>query len=120
MPQIRLEGSPALLDALDLQPLIAEIHDRIVTIAKAQLIDCKTLVMDARAERIGDGSLAMLHAEIRLLPGRDLATKQALGAAVTEVMEKAVLSHKNGLSLQVTAEIIEFPKETYSKRVIPA
>lgn len=120
MPQIRLEGSPALLDALDLQPLIAEIHDRIVTIAKAQLIDCKTLVMDARAERIGDGSLAMLHAEIRLLPGRDLATKQALGAAVTEVMEKAVLSHKNGLSLHVTAEIIEFPKETYSKRVIPA
>ncbi len=122
MPQIRLEGSPSLLDALDLQPLLAAIHEAVVALAGAQLIDCKTLVLDARADRVntGTGMDAMLHAEIRLLPGRSLDTKQALGAAVVDLLAAAAKPHQNGRTLQATVEIIEFPRETYTKRLIPA
>lgn len=102
--------------------MLAEIHAAIVRIAAAKLVDCKTLVLAAHADRIGDNPAteAMLHLEIRLLPGRDLATKQALGAAVTEIMASAVKPHQNGRNLQVTAEILEFARETYAKQVLPA
>ncbi len=122
MPQIRLEGSPVLLDTVDIQTMLTEVHAAIVRIAAAKLADCKTLVLDARSDRIGDtpATEAMLHLEIRLLPGRDLATKQALGAAVTEIMAAAAKPHQNGRTVQVTAEILEFARETYAKQVLPA
>ncbi|MFY7777507.1 MAG: 5-carboxymethyl-2-hydroxymuconate Delta-isomerase [Elstera sp.] len=122
MPQIRLEGSPSLLAALDLSPMLNAIHDTVVAIAGAKHADCKTLVRDARADHInlGDGTDTMLHAEIRLMPGRELATKQALGAAVAEILEAAAKPHLNGRSLQATVEIVEFLRETYAKRVVSA
>jgi 5-carboxymethyl-2-hydroxymuconate isomerase len=54
------------------------------------------------------------------MPGRELATKQALGAAVAEVLETAAKPHLNGRSLQATVEIVEFLRETYAKRVVSA
>lgn len=122
MPQIRLEGSPSLLAALDLPPMLNAIHDAVVRIANAKHADCKTLVLEAYADHVnrGDGTETMLHAEIRLLPGRELATKQALGAAVAELLEAAATPHLAGRGLQATVEIIEFPRETYAKRVVPA
>ena len=122
MPQIRLEGSPSLLAALDLPPMLNAIHDAVVAIAGAKHADCKTLVRDTRADHInlGDGTETMLHAEIRLMPGRELATKQALGAAVAEVLEIAAKPHLKGRSLQATVEILELLRETYAKRVVPA
>lgn len=122
MPQIRLEGSPSLLAALDLPPMLSAIHDAVVEIAHAQHADCKTLVLNAHADHInrGDGTETMLHVEIRLLPGRELATKQSLGAAVAALLETAALPHLNGRGLQATVEVLEFPRETYAKRVVTA
>lgn len=122
MPQIRLEGSPSLLAVLDLKPMLSAIHDSVVRIAGAQLVDCKTLVLDTRADHInrGDGSETMLHVEIRLLPGRELATKQALGAAVAEALAAAATPHLNGRSLSASVDVLEFARETYAKCVVPA
>jgi 5-carboxymethyl-2-hydroxymuconate isomerase len=120
MPQIRVEATPSLLQRLDVQPLLAEIHAAIVDLAQgAKLDDCKSRVYALTDTRQGDGTTpsAMFHVDVKLLSGRTPEIKQTLGKAILALVDKHVGPHAKGFTLQASVELIDMPRDTFFKTV---
>lgn len=61
---------------------------------------------------------AFVHGRLSILDGRDLATRQALGQAVCEVIAEAVRSGTNNTPVQISVEVREMERASYAKQVI--
>ena len=116
MPQICIEYSGKF--GADFRPrsLAAAVHAHLADIARAELKSCKTRLVEQETF-IGDGSSqnAMVHVDIRLMPGRSDEQKQWLGKAVLASLEEAV-GPQSELDLQLTVEVRELEAANYHKR----
>jgi 5-carboxymethyl-2-hydroxymuconate isomerase len=117
MPQVTIEYSGNLGTAFDSRACARVVHDRLVEHAAAELGNCKTRLIEHGEFLIGDGArqYAMIHVDLRILPGRSDDQKGALGRAVLEALEQA-LSGVSGLDLQLTVEVRELDGANYHKR----
>lgn len=60
---------------------------------------------------------AYMHAKVSLLSGRSVEVRQAISELVLEVMQQYITPQPE-LKIQLCVEIIEMPKQTYSKAII--
>jgi 5-carboxymethyl-2-hydroxymuconate isomerase len=118
VPQVAIEYSANLAGALDVRALGLRIHDLLVAHAGAGLLNCKTRLVRIEDSLIGDGapSAAMIHADLRILPGRSAAQKRALGEEVLAALGDAAPDWDG--TLQLTAEVRELDGDNYHKRLI--
>jgi len=68
---------------------------------------------------LGEEPQAYLHAKVSLLSGHSNEMKQQISQQILQVLQQN-LPAQTGLTVQVCVEIIEMPKESYSKAVIAA
>ncbi|MFD2261735.1 5-carboxymethyl-2-hydroxymuconate Delta-isomerase [Lacibacterium aquatile] len=120
MPQIRIEATPSLLQRIDVQPILAEIHEAVVaTCPPAKLADCKSRVYGLTATRQGDGTTpsAMFHVDLKLIAGRAVEVRQEIGTNILAILDKHIGPHAKGLTIQTSVEVMEMPRETFFKSV---
>jgi 5-carboxymethyl-2-hydroxymuconate isomerase len=96
------------------------VHDALVEHAEAELLNCTTRLSALPRYLIGDGAdeRAMVHADLRILPGRSEEQKRALGEAVLAALEVAV-SGASGFDVQLTVEVRELGTHYLKRRLGP-
>jgi 5-carboxymethyl-2-hydroxymuconate isomerase len=116
MPQVSIEHSDNLGSAFDAAGFARAVHGLLVAHADAELANCKTRLVEHKVV-IGDGkpSNAMVHVDLRVLPGRSDAQKRQLGSEVLAALEKA-MSALSGFDLQLTVEVRELDGANYHKK----
>lgn len=117
MPQISIEYSANLDAAFDPRQFAARVHEALVEHAAAELLNCKTRLVRLGDHLIGDGAgeRAMVHVDLRILPGRDPEQKRRLGETVLARLEEAVAGARD-LDAQLTVEVRELDGANYHKR----
>ncbi len=117
MPQISIEYSANLGAAFDAPRFAAAVHQAVVEHAAAELANCKSRLIELTDFLMGDGASerAMVHVDLRILPGRDAEQKSRLGEAVIHLLAEAV-GEASGFDLQLTVEVRELDGENYHKR----
>ncbi|WP_059411614.1 5-carboxymethyl-2-hydroxymuconate Delta-isomerase [Cupriavidus basilensis] len=63
---------------------------------------------------------AFVHATLRILDGRELAVRQALGKAVCEAIAEQVRPGQAGESVQVSVDVVEMERASFAKQVVGA
>ncbi|WP_454726346.1 MULTISPECIES: 5-carboxymethyl-2-hydroxymuconate Delta-isomerase [Cupriavidus] len=61
---------------------------------------------------------AFVHATLRILDGRELAVRQALGKAVCEAITEQVRPGLAGESVQVSVDVVEMERASFAKQVV--
>ncbi len=119
MPQIEIEYSANLGAVFDGRRLAGAVHAALVEHAAAELPNCKTRLTELANYLIGDGApeRAMVHVDLRILPGRNDEQKRQLGEAVLGALGAAVAG-ASALELQLTVEVRELDGANYHKRRI--
>ena len=108
MPHIIVEYSANLNGQVDVQGLVATLHD---TLAKAGIdkTRIKTRAVALSDYRVGDlADGAMIHATLLLLKGRDIPTRKSYGQSLYDVLKPAAPA-----GCAVTLEVREMEPETY-------
>ncbi len=116
MPQTEIEYSASLGAVFDARRLAGAVHEALVEHAAAELPNCKTRLTELADYLIGDGApeRAMVHVDLRILPGRNDEQKRQLGEAVLGALGEAVAG-VSGLDLQLTVEVRELDGANYHK-----
>lgn len=116
MPQIAIEYSSNLAGTIDAEAIGRAVHAALVEHAGADLANCKTRLVRLDHYLIGDGDAkrAMIHADVRILPGRSDDQKRRLGQAVLETLQRSV-ADISGFDLQLTVEVRELDGSNYHK-----
>lgn len=119
MPQIRLECSRAMADALDTSALFAALHTLVVQTAKATLPACKSRVSIIEGTYIADGASDrdMAHLEIGLLSGRSPEVLAEVGSTALSLLRTHALpvAEKKGIRLETSVRLIDMPPALYFK-----
>ncbi|WP_420991861.1 5-carboxymethyl-2-hydroxymuconate Delta-isomerase [Cupriavidus sp. 30B13] len=61
---------------------------------------------------------AFVHATLRILDGRELAVRQALGKAICEAIAEQVRPDQSGESVQVSVDVVEMERASFAKQVV--
>ncbi len=119
MPQITIEYSGNLEHAFAARDLARSIHERLPALIDTQLASCKTRLVMHEDMLIGDGSddNAMIHVDLRILPGRSNDQKLKLGEAVMAMLESSVRKPPQ-MKLQLTVEVRDLERDHYRKRLL--
>jgi len=97
MPHIHLEYSDNI-DTLEVKPMLLALNQA--------LLD-------------GEDAEAYLHAKVSLLSGRDEATQSAISKLLLKTLQQNFKAPTD-LAVQICVEIIEMPRNSYSKLVLKA
>lgn len=114
MPHVIIDHSAGLEQTHDMQALCQAIYDTLA--AHPAIPNPTSLKIRIRAHDtyvIGTRPGSFAHAELRLLPGRDDATKTALTALVLDQMAQALPSAGS-----LTVEACEMHGPSYAKRLL--
>ena len=120
MPQVEIEYSANLADSFDARAFAGRVHEALVEHAGADLLNCKTRLSALGDYLVGDGApeRAMVHADLRILPGRSDEQKQALAEGVLEALTEAAKGAA-GLDVQLTVEVRELGAHYLKRRLSP-
>ena len=118
MPQVEIEYSANLEDGFDAERFARTVHEALVEHADADLLNCKTRLSSIPHYLIGDGApgRAMVHTDLRILPGRSTEQKRALGEAVLAGLESAARDI-GGFDIQLTVEVRELGPDYLKRRI---
>ena len=121
MPHLHLEYS-ANLD-LDAKPVLLALNQAMRDAAYVQIAndvksravpqDCYVIGVDA------DSKTGYVHLKVSLLSGRSTEQKAEISNCLLQVLQQTVPTHAS-VTLQLCVEIIEIPKESYAKVILPA
>jgi 5-carboxymethyl-2-hydroxymuconate isomerase len=119
VPQIVVDFSANLAGAFDARGFALKLHDALVEIAGANIESCKTRLVRRDDMVIASGELerGMMHADIRILPGRNAEQKSRLGEVALELLGGS-LSKPQGFHVQLSVEVGELDRDNYHKRVL--
>ncbi|WP_034584479.1 5-carboxymethyl-2-hydroxymuconate Delta-isomerase [Acinetobacter sp. HR7] len=120
MPHLHIEYSDNL-QSLEIKPMLLAIHQaffdaKYITEPK----DLKSRAIRQQDYVIGldvNTTQAYVHAKVSLLSGRSPELKQAISQCVLQVLQQHV-QPQLGLEIQLCVEILDMPREYYSKAVI--
>lgn len=119
MPHIHVEYSDNL--ALDVKPLLIALNQTMLDGAYVHsVLDVKTRAQSQSMYVIGldDPNQGYIHVKVSLLSGRSIHLQHEISEKLLQVLQ----AHCNEprLNVQLCVEILQMPKETYSKQVIVA
>ena len=107
MPHIIAEYSANLEDRLDVQALVADLHQAAIDSAVADLVAIRTRAVRREHFRVADGNPAngFVHIVARMRRGRTAEQRKALGQALLAAADKRLASvyptHPIGLTVEV-------------------
>ncbi|WP_336020025.1 5-carboxymethyl-2-hydroxymuconate isomerase [Acinetobacter lwoffii] len=120
MPHLHLEYSDNL-QHIEIKPLLVAIHQAIFKAGHvSDPNDLKSRAIMQQDYMIGLNLVtdqAYVHAKVSLLSGRSVEGRQAIFELVLDVMQQYIAPQPE-LKIQLCVEIIEMPKQTYSKASI--
>lgn len=118
MPQLTLEYSSNIIEKNNLIFLLKSAHELIAKELPANIASCKSRAMQRDVYCVGDGdaSNAFVHLVLKVLPGRDIDVRTAVGQSLIALLKKYFAESLAKLNLQITVELDELPK-TYFKLV---
>lgn len=107
MPHLTLEYSDNL--AVDLQPLLARLHDELVATGAVNLKGLKSRAIRQTAYRIADGDerYAFVHLNILLREGRPFETQQEVARRAMAVLEETFGHHFDTGYISLSVDIKE-------------
>ena len=119
MPQIVVEYSVELGQALDRRAFAAEFHAEASTILDMDIDAFKTRFYPIEDAVIGDGtpSNVMVSVSVGMLSGREERIKHEVGAAAMDLLARH-FTPPSGVSVQLTVEVYDLDRGNYHKRVI--
>lgn len=120
MPHITLEYSSNLDQDVDFDGLFAQIHSVLADEGGLKIGNCKSRATKVGTYYIGDGAdnYAFVHADVRFLEGRSVDAKQQISGSILAILKDCYASSLETWDLQITVEVRDISKETYSK--VPA
>ncbi len=117
MPHLMLEHTDNLVPAAPLEGVLARMHSVLGEVGGIRIGNCKSRSRVVRGYLVGDGArpAAFVHLEVRLLEGRSLETRRAIGERLLEILRDAFRAPHDVEDLQITVEIRDLEKELYFK-----
>ena len=114
MPHLTIDYAAPLDDSHNMQALCQTLFDALITHRAIAHPDAlKIRAQPHRAYVIGTDPQTFAHAQLRLLPGRDDATKAELTALVLNVLNQAMPDVGS-----LTVEACDMHAPSYAKRVL--
>ncbi|MDR5741146.1 MULTISPECIES: 5-carboxymethyl-2-hydroxymuconate Delta-isomerase [unclassified Caballeronia] len=120
MPHLIIDYSPGVLDDGDLAPLLAELNEALVASgAIRDEADLKSRVTRCDAVRVGAANAprGYVHAQLRLLPGRDVETRARLASLIANVLRARCRRSPDRL-VKLSVEIVEMDSGSYVKEAL--
>lgn len=120
MPHLTIEYTPGLFETDDLAPTLAEVNGALVDSGSIrQEADLKSRMIALGACRVGtgSGSRGFMYAQLRVLPGRDEATRAAMTACIGDVLRRRC-RRPAGMQVQLSVEIVEMEGASYVKAIL--
>ena len=117
MPNIVLEYSSNVSEAIDFTDLFSSIHQVVHEVGSINLDNCKSRVVEIETFHIGDGhpSNAFVQLSVAFLAGRSNETKQQIGNECLAQLKQFYEKSMARLDLQITVEIADIQRENYFK-----
>lgn len=117
MPNIVLEYSSNISEAIDFADLFTAIHQVMHEVGSINLDNCKSRAVAIEKFHIGDGhpSNAFVQLSVAFLAGRSNEVKQRIGKACLAQLKQFYEKSMARLDLQITVEIIDIQLENYFK-----
>jgi len=115
MPVIHFEFTANLAIDNQVKPFIAELHNALVEIIKTDLQTCRSVISRHENYVIGNGAEknAFIQLSIRMLPGRDKATKDRLGKYLMDRVNQVFSEEINAHVTQTRVYLTEIDKDYY-------
>lgn len=120
MPHLIIEYTPGLFEPADLAPTLDEVNRALVAsgaIRNETDLKSRLVALDAFRVGIEHGSRGFVYAQLRVLPGRDQATRSAMTACVSDVLRRRC-RRPAGMHVQISVEIVEMEKASYTGTVL--
>ncbi|WPB58135.1 5-carboxymethyl-2-hydroxymuconate Delta-isomerase [Xylophilus sp. GOD-11R] len=122
MPHLTIEYTRNLEDGFALAETLREVNETLV--ASGQIrnepdLKSRIVPLDDYVVGTGAGARGFVYCVLRVLPGRDDATKAALTERIGVVMRNRI-PRPAGMMVQLSVEIVEMHKPSYVKEVLPA
>lgn len=119
MPHLTLQYT-ANLAGFDADAALDAINHRLADSGHFEESAIKSRALALQHHRVGTAPLerAFVHAHLKVLPGRDEATRRALSQAIVAALQALLPSHHP--ATQLCVEVTELDAGTYSKLVIDA
>ena len=120
MPQITLEYTGNIDQALEFDAIFSGVHEILVHVADIRVDNCKSRARRLDHYYIGTGNPnhAFVHLEAAILEGRTPDLKSKLGRRILEHLQEHFAPTFETCNLQITVEIRDIPRTVYFK--VPA
>lgn len=118
MPHLTIEYTNNLKPNSRFDELFARLHAALAELGGIKKANCKSRAVGIDQYFIGDGSAetAFVHADVRLLEGRPMSTKQEIGKKLLAILCESFPPPANTTELQVTVEIRDMQRGVYFKQ----
>ena len=115
MPVVNFEYTNNLKIGNKINHFMNEVHETLVRIIKTDLYTCRSTITSHDKYFIGDGdnANAFIQLSVRMLPGRDKATKDKLGNELLTIMKKTFLGESEKLNTQTRIYLTEVERDYY-------
>jgi len=124
MPHITIDYTANLSSMLDVEAMVAALHDAAVSSAYFPVGGCRTLARSSTPFRVGDSAPenAFVYINVRILPGRDSEAKQSILRLLSGVAEQQLRPLLETGSIGLQFELSEFDGELTVQRnnMLPA
>ncbi|WP_250453077.1 5-carboxymethyl-2-hydroxymuconate isomerase [Caballeronia sp. ATUFL_M2_KS44] len=120
MPHLIIDHSPRVFEDSDHAPLLAALNEALVgSGAIKDEADLKSRVVCGTAMRVGTANDARgyVHAQLRLLPGRDVQTRARLASLIADVL-RARCRRLPDTVVKLSVEIVEMDGGSYVKETL--
>ncbi len=120
MPHITIEVSPELTD-FDSHRALERVNRALADSGQFDDADIKSRVLRLREVRIGAAGApqGFVHATLRLLAGRNQATRAVLSATLLEALVDSLPASADGpRSVQVSVDVVEMDRSAYAKQIV--
>ncbi|MBY4895985.1 5-carboxymethyl-2-hydroxymuconate Delta-isomerase [Cupriavidus sp. AU9028] len=120
MPHLVIEFTENVRLACSAEELLEQANATLLASGQFNEPDIKSrcIKLDIYRQGVEAVERAFVHARLSILDGRDLATRKALGEAVSEVLAEAVRPGGEGSQVQVTVEVLEMERATFAKKIV--
>lgn len=117
MPHLRLEYTANVPQKVDFQALFADLQGTLARVGGIPMANFKSRAYRLDNYRIADGNAdqAFVHLDIRMFEGRPDELKQAMLAAVMDVLKAHYPPVDGGPNVQLSVEIQDIRRAAYLK-----
>jgi 5-carboxymethyl-2-hydroxymuconate isomerase len=120
MPHLTIEISENTRLACSQEELLDEANVALLASGHFEESAIKSRCITLNTFRIGVEPVerAFIHARLHILDGRELAVRQAISKSICEIITDAVRPEPNGSPVQITVEVIEMERASFTKQVV--